>query len=78
MTAHEPITKCTDIIDSRDVIERIEWLQDAQDVRDLSDAETEELEGLLDLRSAVLDACYSDVQWRYGITLIRDTYFRMV
>ena len=58
-----------DIIDSRDVIARIEELEADED-RDEPD--TEELEALKELA----DEADGSPDWRYGETLIRDSYFK--
>lgn len=54
------------VIDSRDIIDRIEKLRGL-----LSDAETEELRTL----EAVAYAGESSPDWQYGTSLIRDSYF---
>lgn len=84
----DPITKYDDIIDSRDIIARIEELQNdfreatGDDPRDfamstedymmgLSEDEAEELTALIDLAAEG----ERSPGWRYGETLIRDSYF---
>lgn len=74
----EPINNTRDIIDSREVIERILWLETVgadpdpdDDELLLSDAETDELETLHELASQ--GESLSD--WIHGETLIRDDYF---
>lgn len=62
-----PPTKYHDIIDSRDVMERIAELQ-AEDNKDVS-----ELEALLHLAT---DAAQYASDWNYGEHLIRDSYFK--
>lgn len=62
------ITEFDDIIDSRDIIERIEYLEGTEDQEEI-----EELEALKDL--AEQGEGYSP-DWKYGETLIRDSYFR--
>ena len=64
------IDNSQDVIDSRDIIERIDELQDIE-TRD--DDENEELTAL----KALADDAegYSD-DWKYGATLIRDSYFK--
>ncbi len=62
------ITNDMDVIDSRDIIERIEELQATE--RDVK--EHEELTALLAL--AEEGEQYSD-DWEYGSTLIRESYF---
>lgn len=60
----------SDIIDTRDIIERIEELE--------PDTANEELIELLNIMSDLQSADGGDEQWRgdwYPITLIRDSYF---
>ena len=64
------ISKYDDIIDSRDVEERIEELQDEEN---LDNDEQQELDALIALRDEAKD--YS-CDWQYGEQLIRDTYFK--
>lgn len=64
------ITKYDDIIDSRDVIERIAELQ-AQIGK--SDEDLTELEALVDLSD---EAEGYTRDWAHGATLIRDSYFK--
>lgn len=63
-----------DVIDSRDVIERIEELQamlnDTPD--DFGEDDGEELRALLALQEEVKGYC---PDWEYGAQLIRDSYF---
>ena len=66
MIATTAITTNEDIIDSREVIERIAWLE-----LDTDEDDQEELTALLDLQEQAEG--YSD--WPHGATLIRDTYF---
>ena len=63
------ISNSDDIIDSRQVIERIEELQGLDA---LEDDDKEELLALEELQSEAEG--YSD-DWKYGVTLIRDSYF---
>ena len=65
-----------DIIDSRDVIARIEELEDEKEMFDGDNwEETEEGEELAALLSLQEEAeGYSD-DWKYGSTLIRESYF---
>lgn len=65
-----PIDKYEDVIDSRDVIERIEELS-GQD-EPLDEDETEELAALRALQEEAEG--YSE-DWKHGATLIRDSYF---
>jgi hypothetical protein len=61
------IRNTADVIDSRDVIERIEWLQDQERTAE----ESEELTGLL----AVAKEGEASPDWNYGEALIRESYF---
>ena len=63
------ISNFDDVIDSRDIIERIEELE-TDDERD--EADNEELKTLRELAKEGED--YSE-DWNYGSTLIRDSYF---
>ena len=58
-----------DIIDSRDVIARIEELEAAEDGTD------DELAELVTLRKLAEQASGYAPDWRYGTTLVRDSYF---
>lgn len=60
-----------DVIDSRDVIERIEELE-AENWSDLTDEERAELSILRDLAREGENVA---ADWMYGETLIRDDYF---
>lgn len=62
-----PIDNSSDIIDSRDVIERIEFLQ-AKEA--LTEDESEELLKLIALQTEC-----DGREWKDGIMLIRDSYF---
>lgn len=61
------ISNTQDIIDSRDVIERIKALEGTED--ETEKAELKALEALQEEAEG-----YSD-DWKYGATLIRDSYF---
>ncbi len=63
------ISNHEDIIDSRDVIERIEWLE-GDDER--TEDESSELAALLALVDEAEGYC---ADWRHGAALIRATYF---
>jgi len=70
------ISNHDDIIDSRDIIERIDELENMsldEDGNGLDEDETKELEILYALAKEGED--YSP-DWKYGETLIRDTYFK--
>jgi hypothetical protein len=62
-------TNYDDVIDSRDIIERIELLQG------LDDRDEEEREELEALEALAADASGSP-GWQHGETLIRDSYFK--
>jgi len=75
----EEITNDQDIIDSRDILERIQYIEQLLEEGDLVTEEhdleisalTEELESLQDLT----EQCEQCGDWKYGETLIRDSYF---
>jgi hypothetical protein len=76
------IDNTLDVIDSRDVIERIEELRDERDAHDEGECgrswaeeypdDAEELRALEELQS---EAEGYSRYWRHGETLIRDSYF---
>ena len=63
-----------DLIDSRDIIKRLDELEDREDDEDdaLDEAEAEELDKLRDFAN---EAAGYAPDWRYGETLILDSYF---
>ncbi len=63
-TATKEITNSQNVIDSRDVIERIAKLQGAED---------EQAE--LKLLQALEEEANGAENWQYGVMLIRDSYF---
>lgn len=65
------ISNYDDVIDSRDIIERIEELPNPDNGEEITEAEQAELNALMDLSEE--GQHYSD--WVYGATLIRDSYF---
>lgn len=65
------ISNTDDIIDSRDVIARIEALKSERDAAENS-GEASELEAL----EALASKAEGSPDWNYGVTLIRDSYFR--
>ena len=67
------IDNTLDIIDSRQVIERIEELLEREEEAGASPMELEELKSLQDFAEAVEPYC---TDWHYGETLIRHTYFK--
>ena len=69
-----------DVIDSRDIIDRIEELRDllpdnASEVMPGTSAQLEELRTELRTLEAVAYAGESSPDWQYGTSLIRDSYF---
>jgi len=67
------ISNHDDIIDSRDIIERIDELESDFEDGTRDDSEKDELKVLKELAKEGED--YSS-DWKYGETLIRDTYFK--
>ena len=68
----DPIHNTEDIIDSRDVVERIEWLEGVGlGTVDIDDVERDELKALRKLA----EEASSSPDWIYGAALIRDSYF---
>lgn len=73
MARTNEITNSEDVIDSRDVIDRIAALEaDAEDGA-LLEGEAEELAAL---KALAAEAEGYAADWQYGETLIRDSYFR--
>lgn len=66
------IDKYSDVIDSRDIIERIADLDADRDAGILTDAEKAELTALEALAADAEGYCDD---WKYGASLIRDSYF---
>jgi hypothetical protein len=66
------ITNFDDIIDSRDVIERIRELEDELENPGL---DQEDREAELSKLRELADQCSGYGDWDYGSTLIRDSYF---
>ena len=66
------INNSQNIIDSRDIIERIEELQKREEEDQLDPDEQDELEALQDLASQGENL---SEDWSHGATLIRDSYF---
>jgi hypothetical protein len=78
---HEPdeITNSEDMLDSRDIQERIDWLEsDAASGDEYSDQDceafAEELKKLANLKEQYIND-YGDSSWGYGAQFIRDSYF---
>lgn len=73
MTTTTRIDNTMDIIDSRQIIERITELEDWEQITEEMDSDDrEELEAL---RALVAEAEGYSPDWSYGVPLIRDTYF---
>lgn len=70
-TMTREISNSDDVIDSRDVIERIEELA-AIEATDVTDEELEEYRALVALAAEAKDYA---ADWEHGETLIRDSYF---
>lgn len=69
MKGHKEISNSDDVIDSRDVIERINFLE--------SDEESLDEEGKTELKvlKELEEEASGSPDWKYGETLIRDSYF---
>lgn len=78
-TVSKSISNSEDVIDSRDVIERIKYLE--SDHEDCDDAhpenhDQEEHDELVALTKLQEEAEEYAPDWEYGSTLIRDSYFK--
>lgn len=71
MSDENRISNSDDVIDSRDVIERIKELEEIIDDGSPTHAEKEELQALKKLESEA----EGSPDWEYGETLVRDSYF---
>lgn len=72
----QPIDNTQDIIDSRDVIERIEELEaDLEGFEDKSGNEYDDLSQELEALKALQEQADSSPDWIHGETLIRRSYF---
>ena len=71
MTGTEEITNSTDILDSRDILERINYLEIGEE--DLDEVDKDELETLRKLIEDIRD--YGGDTPEDGFGLIRDSYF---
>lgn len=67
---NEPSNR-NDVIDSRDIIERIEELDELREEGQADDDDLAELEGLRELA----EECAGSPDWEHGETLIRATYW---
>ena len=77
MSATNEITNSDDVIDSRDIEGRIDYLESSRDDFQTKEEwneseEKTELESLISLRDDLEGYCDD---WKYGVTLIRDSYF---
>lgn len=61
-----------DVLDSRDVIERLQELTDLEEAGELDEDEAEELTSLKNFAD---EGANSASDWEYGATLVRDSYF---
>ena len=66
------ITNNDDVIDSRDIIERIKELEALHEDNDIS---PDEINELIDLKSLAEQGVDYSEDWEYGSTLIRDDCF---
>ena len=69
-------TNTDDVIDSRDVIERIEELEAEIEDRENCDQMSNEVEELATLKKLANGDASTSPDWPHGETLIRDTYFQ--
>lgn len=72
------ISNSDDVIDSRDVIARIEELESIDGIEDKINnlEEDEDAKELVALRELVGEAADYAPDWKYGATLVRDSYFK--
>jgi len=83
LTANKAISNDQDVIDSRDIIARIEELEaDIENIDDMPEGdmlkntvEGDEMRAELKVLKSVADECEGCGDWKYGETLIRDSYF---
>ena len=68
-TRTKEITNSEDIIDSRDIEERIHYLETLED--EMNESDKAELETLKGLREE-----YNGSDWEDGVALVRDSYFK--
>lgn len=71
MSDENRVSNSQDVIDSRDVIERIKELEEIIEDGSPTHAEKEELEDLKKLQ----EEAEGSPDWEYGETLVRDSYF---
>ena len=73
-TIPDEITGTEDILDTRDIDERIKWLEDTSDKDDPDyDDEQEELAALVAFRDEAQPYC---LDWQYGEALISEGHFQ--
>jgi hypothetical protein len=66
------ISNTDDVIDSRDIVERIEYLEGIEEDKEIDDCELEELNSLREFAKEGED---NAEDWEYGAFFIRDGYF---
>lgn len=72
----DEVTNSQDVIDSRDVIERVEELEEiVEDPDGYSQDEVDEAEEELKKLKALIAEAEDSPDWHYGETLIRESYF---
>jgi hypothetical protein len=71
ITTTREISNGEDVIDSREISERIAYLASGAEDDELDNDELEELDNL----RAVAEQASGSPDWQYGETLIRDSYF---
>ena len=64
---------CDDVLDSREIVERLAELAEAEDAGELDECEPAELALLRRVDAEGRDYCED---WEYGVTLVRDSYFQ--
>lgn len=70
------ITNYDDVIDSRDIIERIDELREQISELKNEKQNVDDLEEELSTLEALAEEGESLSDWEYGVTLIRDSYFK--
>jgi len=74
MKATDAIDNSREVIDSRDVIERIDYLAYMDDEPE-ADRDADEWKELTTLRALMEEAEGYSPDWKYGATLVSDSYF---
>jgi hypothetical protein len=75
MRGSKSITNGADLIDSRDVVDRIAYLEDEAEAEGWATGFPEEAAELAALKALAEEAEGYMPDWTYGATLIRDSYF---